>query len=157
VRYDEGAAVGYRYYDAKHLEPQFPFGAGLSYTTFKREALAARLEGAELRVTFRVKNAGKFAGKDVALLFVSPLSGGWEAPKRLGAFAKSELQPGGSTEVSLTVDSRLLAMFDQRAHAFHVARGTYRVTLASTARDVGQSVTIALPERMLPAGAGVRD
>lgn len=154
VHYDEGAAVGYRYYDAKHLDPELPFGLGLSYTTFKREALTARLEGAELHVGFHVKNCGSRLGKDVALVFVSPLAGGWEAPKRLGAFAKTELLPNASSEVALTVDPRLLATFDVKAHVFRIAKGNYRITLASTARDPGQSVTIALPERTLPAGAG---
>ncbi len=154
VHYDEGAAVGYRYYDAKHLEPALPFGAGLSYTKFTRGGLSAKLEGAELRVSFHVQNTGARAGKDVALVFVSPVAGGWEAPKRLGAFAKRELSPSASADVSLTVDPRLLATFDVKAHAFRIAKGTYRVTLASTARDPGQSVTIALPERTLPAGAG---
>ena len=155
VHYDEGAAVGYRYYEAKHLEPELPFGLGLSYTAFKRDALSAKLEGTELRVGFRVKNSGARAGKDVALVFVSPVAGGWEAPKRLGAFAKTELASNASSEVTLTVDPRLLATFDVKAHAFHVAKGTYRVTLASSARDPGESVTVTLPERTLPAGAGV--
>jgi beta-glucosidase len=155
VRYDEGAAVGYRWYDAKALEPLFPFGYGLSYTTFARDAVAARVEQGELRVSFRVRNTGTRAGKDVALVFVSPVSGGWESPKRLGAFAKTELAPGASHDVTLTMDPRLQSVWDDARGAFRIAAGRYRVSVASSARDAGQSVVVALPERVLPAGAGV--
>jgi len=154
VRYDEGAAVGYRWYDQRALEPLFPFGHGLSYTTFARDGLAARVEASELRVTFRVTNSGTRPGQDVAQIYVSPVAGGWESPKRLGAFAKLELAPGASREVSVTVEPRLLALWDAARHGFRIAAGQYRVTLASSARDPGQSVTLALAERLLPAGAG---
>ncbi|HTA94244.1 MAG TPA: fibronectin type III-like domain-contianing protein [Polyangiaceae bacterium] len=90
----------------------------------------------------------------MALIFVSPIAGGWEAPKRLGAFAKVDLAPGTSEDVTVTVDPRLLAVFDTERRGFRIAPGVYRITLASSARDPGQSVTISLPERQLPAGAG---
>jgi len=154
VRYDEGAAVGYRWYDRSGREPLFAFGHGQSYTTFKRDELAARIEAPELRVTFRVSNSGTQRGQDVAQVYVSPVAGGWECPKRLGAFTKLALAPGENRAVTLTVDPRLLAVWDGERHAFRIAPGEYRVTLASSARDPGQSVTIALPERLLPAGAG---
>jgi beta-glucosidase len=155
VRYDEGAAVGYRWYDKRHEEPLFPFGYGLSYTTFARSGLAAKVENGELHVHFRVKNGGKRAGSDVAQVYVAPVAGGWESPKHLGAFAKTELAPGASRDVDVTIDPRLLSQWDPARAGFHVAAGKYRVTLASSARDPGQSVTVALAERMLPAGAGV--
>jgi len=154
VRYDEGAAVGYRWFDQRGLEPLFPFGHGLSYTTFARDGLTARVEGHELLVTFRVKNSGARPGHDVAQIYVSPVAGGWESPKRLGAFAKLELAPGASREVTVTVEPRLLALWDAARGGFRIAAGQYRVTLASSARDPGQSVTVALEERLLPAGAG---
>jgi beta-glucosidase len=154
VRYDEGAAVGYRWYDKKGFEPLFPFGHGLSYTSFARDQLAAQVDHGELQVSFHVHNTGP-AGKDVALVFVAPVAGGWEAPKRLGAFAKVDLAPGASEDVTVTVDPRLLAVFDTERRGFRVAAGAYRITLASSARDPGQSVTISLPERQLPAGAGL--
>ena len=155
VRYDEGAAVGYRWYDQRHLEPLFPFGHGLSYTHFTHRNLSARVENDELRVTFTVHNGGQRAGKDVAQIYVSPVAGGWEAPKRLGAFKKVELAPDGSATAELTVDPRLLALYEPEHARFRVAPGAYKVTLATSARDVGQSVIVNLPERLLPAGAGV--
>jgi beta-glucosidase len=155
VRYDEGAAVGYRWYDKKGFDPLFPFGFGLSYTSFARDALVARVDAGDLQVTFRVRNTGAKSGKDVAQVYVSPVGGGWEAPKRLGAFAKVELAPGASQEVTLTVDPRLLAVWDTARGGFRVAAGAYEVTLASSARDKGRSVRVTLAERLLPAGRGV--
>ena len=154
VRYDEGAAVGYRWYDQGGRDPLFPFGHGLSYTTFKRAGLTAAVESADLRVAFSVTNTGTRRGHDVAQVYLSPVAGGWECSKRLGAFTKIELAPGESRAVALAVEPRLLAVWDGATHAFRVAAGEYRLTLASSARDNGQSVTIALPERWLPAGAG---
>jgi beta-glucosidase len=155
VRYDEGAAVGYRWYDKNHREPLFPFGHGLSYTSFARDALAARLEQGEVRVSFRVRNTGKVPGKDVALVFVAPVAGGWESPKHLAGFAKTELLPGARRDVSVTLEPRLFATWDPSREEFRLAAGQYRVTLAGSARDAGSSVVISLAERRLPAGAGV--
>jgi beta-glucosidase len=154
VRLHEGAAVGYRWYDQKKLEPLFPFGHGLSYTSFALQSLAARSANGELEVSFRVVNTGARAGKHVAQVYVSPMAGGWEAPKRLGAFAKVELEAGTSAERTLRIDPRLLAVFETGPSQWRVTAGEYRVTLASSARDAGQSVTLRLPERRLPAGAG---
>jgi beta-glucosidase len=155
VRFDEGAAVGYRWYERKGLEPLFAFGEGQSYTSFAHEALAARLAAGELHVRFRARNTGARAGKDVALVFVAPVAGGWEAPRRLGAFSKPELAPGATQELDLKVDPRLLATWDGERHGFHIAAGDYQITLARSARAADQTVTISLPERLLPAGAGV--
>jgi beta-glucosidase len=154
VKYDEGAAVGYRWYDKRAIEPAFAFGHGLSYTSFAHDGLAARVADGELRVSLRVRNVGSVPGKDVAQIYVSPAAGGWEAPKRLGAFGKVELAPGEAKELEVGVDPRLLAVWDGERHAFHVIAGEYKVTLARSARDAGQSVAVTLPERWLPAGAG---
>jgi len=149
VHYDEGAAVGYRWYAKKGLVPLFPFGHGLSYTTFSQSKLAAHVDGGELKVTFAVHNTGKQPGKSVAQVYVSPEAGGWESPRRLGAFGKVDLAPGASQELTLTVDPRLLANYEPKRRAFRIAPGVYRVTLAATAHDVGQSVTVTLPERVI--------
>ncbi|RYZ06195.1 MAG: beta-glucosidase [Myxococcales bacterium] len=154
VRLSEGAAVGYRWYEARKQAPLFAFGHGLSYTEFAQSELAARVVAEELEVSFRAANRGGRAGKHVALVFVSPRAGGWEAPRRLGAFTKLDLAPGASQLASLRVDPRLLATFDVAKQAWHVAGGDYAVTLAASAADAGQSVTVQLPERWLPAGSG---
>jgi beta-glucosidase len=154
VHYDEGAAVGYRWYERHGLDPLFAFGQGLSYTRFKHESLVARIEAGELWVRCQVRNTGTRAGKAVAQVFVSPVAGGWEAPRRLGAFAKVDLAPGAARELDLRVDPRLLAVWDSERHAFRVAAGDYQVTLAHSARESDQTTTVTLPERTVPAGAG---
>ncbi len=155
VHYAEGAAVGYRYYDQKGFAPLLPFGHGLSYTTFAHEGLSARVEGEALKVSFQIRNTGARFGRDVAQIYISPLAANWEAPKRLGAFTKIELEAGAAANATLSVEPRLLAVYDVERHGFRIAAGEYRVTLARSARDPGQSVTVTLPERLLPAGAGV--
>jgi beta-glucosidase len=155
VRFSEGAAVGYRWFDQRKLEPLFPFGHGLSYTTFAMDGLKADAGSGELKVSFKVTNTGKTAGAEVAQVYVSPEAAGWEAPKRLGAFAKVALAPGAAATSTVTVDPRLLAVFDTTANAWRQAPGRYRITLAASARDPGESVVVTLPERTLPAGRGV--
>ncbi len=150
VLYDEGAAVGYRWYAKNGFEPRFPFGHGLSYTTFSQNKLSASVDGAELKVSFAVRNTGKRPGKSVAQVYVSPEAGGWEAPRRLGAFSKVELAPGATQELTLTIDPRLLAMYETQRQAFRIAPGVYRITLAASANDAGQTVKVTLAERVLP-------
>jgi beta-glucosidase len=151
VTYAEGAAVGYKWHDARKLPPLFPFGFGLSYTRFEHGGLAARLDGQDLVVKFRVRNVGPRAGQDVAQIYVSPVAGGWEAPKRLGAWRKVELAPGGSTDVELRVDPRLLAVFSGTGGGWRIAPGAYQVLLGSSASKIDLEASIRLRERRLPA------
>ena len=152
VRYAEGAAVGYRWFDARGLDPLFPFGHGLSYTEFDHDGLRATRAGEEVDVSFRVRNQGRMAGRDVAQIYVSPAAGGWEAPKRLAGFASVELAPGTERTVTLTLDPRLLATYDSGAGEWRIAPGEYRVMLGESSRDIEETVTITLPERRLPVG-----
>lgn len=150
VDYFEGATVGYKWFDAKGLKPLFPFGYGLSYTRFSHAGLKSELKGGELHVSFTVSNTGALAGKEVAQVYVAPVGGGWEAPKRLAGWAKLELAPGQSRSASLVVDPRLLAMYDSKSKRWRVAAGTYRVMLAQHAGDAAaSSVTVSLPARSL--------
>jgi beta-glucosidase len=135
VEYHEGAAVGYKWFDLNGLKPLFPFGHGLSYTEFALSGLSASVNGGVLQASFSVKNTGKVAGKEVAQVYVAPVDARWEAPKRLAGFAKVELKPGAGTRASVTVDPRLLAMYDTATKTWKVAAGTYRVILASSALD----------------------
>jgi len=150
VNYSEGAAVGYRWYEARGLDPLFPFGHGLSYTDFAYGGLSAAMRGGELVVSFTVRNTGRVAGSAVPQIYVGPEAGGWEAPKRLGAFAKLRLAPGARQRVTVTVDPRLLAMF--RGGQWNVAPGAYRVMLGASSRDLRETVTVRLPARSLPPG-----
>jgi beta-glucosidase len=148
VDYSEGAAVGYKWFDARGLEPLYPFGHGLSYTRFAYSGLRAAGPKGQLTVSFRVRNTGRVRGMDVPQVYVS--GRGWEAPRRLGGFRKVDLAPGAATTVTVTVDPRLLATFS--GGQWRIAAGTYQVLLAASSRDIRDTATVRLPARTLPAG-----
>jgi beta-glucosidase len=154
ITYDEGAAIGYKYYDAKGYRPLFSFGHGLSYTRFALSDLTAQAEGKTVRVSFSIRNAGKRAGKGVAQIYVAPADwgkAGWEAPKRLGAFAKADLKPGQSKRFELTVDPRLLATYEAAGNNWHVRAGDYRLLLSEAADAPVQSADVTLPDSVWSA------
>ncbi len=143
VNYTEGATVGYKWFDAQGLEPLFPFGHGLSYTEFDYGDLSVSRAGEGLVATFRVTNSGDVAGADAAQVYVS--GAGWEAPRRLGGFAKVNLAPGETKLVSVAIDPRLLTIWDMENPGWSRAEGSYTVTVAESSRDLAGSVEITLP------------
>ena len=153
TRYTEGATVGYKWFDAHHLEPLYPFGYGLSYTRFDYRDLSARAASGTVVARFRVSNTGPREGQAVPQIYVAPASGiRWEAPKRLGGWQKLALRPGQSRVVDVTVDPRLLATWDGPSHRWRIAGGRYSVMLGASSRDIVQSVTVNVPARTLSAG-----
>lgn len=148
----EGAAVGYKWFDKKGLSPLFPFGHGLSYTSFAYSDLTTSTQGGALTVAFKVTNIGKRAGKDVPQVYVSPKAGGWEAPRRLAGFEKVELAPGASKTVTLAVDPRLLATWDDKAHGWKVAAGDYEVQLGASSAAISARATAAVQAQTVPVG-----
>jgi beta-glucosidase len=146
----EGAAVGYKWYDLKKIEPLFPFGYGLSYSKFAYSNLTATAAGDKVTISFDVKNVGARAGKDVPQVYVAPKAGGWEAPKRLAGFKKVALAPGASQRVTLTVDPRLLATWDGKAHGWSIAAGQYDIALGSSSRALSSTAQVTLAARSLP-------
>jgi len=153
VNYKEGATVGYKWFDAKNQKPLFPFGFGLSYTEFSYAGLQARLDGQDLVVKFEVRNTGAADGRDVPQVYVSPVAGGWEAPKRLAGWRKVELKRGAGTLVELRVDPRLLGFYREADKGWRIAPGSYRVMLGHSAADLPLEASITLPERRVPAGS----
>ena len=154
IVYDEGAAIGYKWYDVKGYQPLWAFGHGLSYTSFALSDLTAQPDGKAVRVSFSMRNSGKRAGKGVAQVYVAPVDWkkiGWEAPKRLGAFAKADLKPGKSKRVELTVDPRLLATYEAANNNWHIRSGEYRLLLGEASDATPQSVTVTLPDSMWSA------
>jgi beta-glucosidase len=135
VEYREGAAVGYKWFDLKGLKPLFPFGHGLSYTEFALSDLSASAKNGILQASFTVNNVGRLVGKEVAQVYVSPLKARWEAPKRLVGFKKVDVQPGAGVKATISVDPRLLAMYDTATKTWKVAKGDYKVILAADAAD----------------------
>jgi beta-glucosidase len=152
ANYREGATVGYKWFDAHQQQPLFPFGFGLSYTQFEYGGLQAQLEDGELVVAFEVRNTGARAGADVPQVYVSPAAGGGEAPKRLGGWRKVQLEPGASTQVSVRVDPRLLAVFHEAERTWRIEPGTYTVQLARSAAQPVADTKVQLPARELPVG-----
>lgn len=129
----EGAAVGYKWFDLKGHKPLFPFGYGLSYTSFTYGDLAANSTADSIEVRFSIKNTGKREGKAVGQVYISPVAGGWEAPKRLAGWDKLALQAGASGTATVKVDPRLLGMYDSASKTWKIAAGEYLVTLAESA------------------------
>ena len=144
VEYRAGATTGYKWYGLHGLEPLFPFGYGLSYTRFTYSGLKARVENGRLVASFEVRNAGSRAGAAVPQIYVGSEAGGWEAPRRLAGWSKVSLAPGASSTVSITVDPRLLATFDETSKSWHVAPGDYQVWLGDSSADNGPSTHVQL-------------
>jgi beta-glucosidase len=141
VIYTEGSKVGYRWFEDQKTTPLFPFGYGLSYTTFSYDGLKVQ-GGSTLTVSFDVHNTGKRIGKTAAQVYVKPPFGA----TRLIGFSKVELGPGESRHVTLTADPRLLAMFDSDANMWHVAAGDYVVKLGGSVAEISATATAHVNE-----------
>lgn len=150
--YSEGAAVGYKWMDAKNLQPLFPFGYGLSYTSFDYGPISALPQSnGGVRVHFTLRDSGRRGGMVVGEVYASPVAGGWEAPKRLVGFSKVDLAPGASKAVDVEIDPRLLATFDEAGHAWRIAAGSYRLMLGASSSDLRSNTTVNLPGLTLPS------
>ena len=148
IDYVEGADVGYRWYEKKAQAPLFPFGHGLSYTSFAyRNPVVTG--GKSLSVSVEVVNTGRVAGADVPQLYVARDKG--SAPMRLAAFQRVQLKPGEARRVTLTAEPRVLADYDTRLPGWRVAGGRYRVAVARDATDRTAVLTTDLdPATMKP-------
>ncbi len=135
--YREGIYVGYRYFDAFGIEPFFPFGFGLSYTTFSYEPLGASLDGESLTVRVKVTNTGAREGREVIQLYCSAPDGALEMPvQELRAFAKTgTLAAGASETLTLTLGVRDLASYDAARGGFVLQRGSYILRAGTSSRD----------------------
>ena len=134
TRYTEGVYVGYRYFDSVGKKALFPFGFGLSYTSFEVTAGKAAAEAGRISVTATVKNTGAFAGKEVVQLYVSAPQGRLDKPyQALAAFEKSAaLQPGESEELTLSFDPRDLASYDEARACWILEPGDYVLRLGNS-------------------------
>ncbi len=149
VNYDiEGSDVGYRWYDRKGLTPLFPFGFGLSYTSFRYDGLELRSEGNTIHASFTVTNTGERAGRDTPQVYVTArdkLRG-----QRLIGWANVELAPGASTKVTVDADPRLLADWSTPRQRWAMPAGRYDVTVNSSAATVALTGSTGLEARLLP-------
>lgn len=152
VRYAEDVFVGYRYFDSKKEEVLFPFGHGLSYTTFEYSDLKLSSsewrEGERLKVTLTVTNTGKRAGKEVVELYVSDQSGEAVRPvHELKGFEKVALQPGESKQVTFELGGRAFAYFDEKTHGWRVPNGKFVVEVGASSRDLRLFAEVAVHGR----------
>jgi len=140
IAYSEGIFIGYRGYEAKGIQPQFPFGYGLSYTSFKYSDLKvepAVFNGTHpVKVSFVVSNTGGRAGSEVAELYVGQQNPPVARPiKELKGFAKVFLQPGQSQRVTLELHQRSFAYFNTATERWGAAPGTYNVLVGGSSQD----------------------
>jgi beta-glucosidase len=132
VRYIEGSDVGYRWYERQDEEPLFPFGYGLSYTSFAyRNPVATG--GDTLSISFDVVNTGSRAGADVPQMYVT--RAGSDTPMRLAAFQRVSLKPGETRHITLTAAPRIIADYDPSLPGWRIAGGEYAIALAHDAQD----------------------
>lgn len=151
VHYGEGIFVGYRYYDKKKVEPLFPFGYGLTYTTFEYSNL--RLSASEinpddtLKVMVDVKNTGQREGQEVVQVYVRDVKSTLSRPeKELKAFAKVSLKPGEKRTVTLTLDRESLAYYDDAKRAWVAEAGEFEVLVGASSRDIRAAAPFTLTE-----------
>ncbi|MBD8022684.1 glycoside hydrolase family 3 C-terminal domain-containing protein [Microbacterium gallinarum] len=146
VRYGEGLFVGYRWYDARRMGVAFPFGHGLSYTTFSYgEATASVNARGDIDVTLTVANTGDRAGREVVQVYTSLPGGAVQRPVReLKAFTSVALEAGEIAEVTMTVRRKDLAYWDVRLDAWVVEGGDYVVEVAASSRDIRSTAEVTV-------------
>jgi beta-glucosidase len=152
VLYSEGLNVGYRWYDARKIAPLFPFGYGLSYTTFKYSGLTIRpskaLDGVA-SVGLTVTNSGARAGSEVVQLYVGDPATAGEPPQQLKGFQKVYLKAGQSRQVEFALGQQDFAHWDTGVHAWSVSPGQYQIGIGSSSRDVRVRGTVTVPSRVV--------
>ncbi|KAA6339589.1 Beta-glucosidase [termite gut metagenome] len=151
TNYEEDIFVGYRYFDSFGKQVSYPFGYGLSYTTFELSNPTVKEENGAFTLTVDVKNTGSFAGKEVVQLYVSaPVIPAYSKPeKELKAFAKTkELQPNETQTITLTVTAADLASFDPNASAWVTDSGKYLFLLGTSSKDIKVSVDTTINKKL---------
>jgi beta-glucosidase len=136
VDFSEGVLVGYRFYDAKNQQPLFPFGHGLSYTTFGYSGLLIEGIGQQRTVKVRVTNTGTLAGAEVLQLYLGFPPEAGEPPRQLKGFEKVSLKPGESKVVSMVLDKDAMSAWETATHQWRMYPGTYAVNVGSSSRDI---------------------
>jgi beta-glucosidase len=135
--YSEKLLVGYRWYDAQNHTPLFPFGFGMSYTTFAMSNLAiSPVKSARCSVSLDVKNSGSREGAEVVEVYVAAPSSAGEPPKQLKGFKKVMLKPGGTQHVEIALDPRAFSIWDTSANRWRVFSGEYTILVGDSSRDL---------------------
>ena len=149
TNHEEDIYVGYRYFDTFGRDVAYPFGFGLSYTTFAFSKPVVKAKGKDaIEVSITVKNTGSVSGKEVAQVYVKAPKGNLEKPaQELKAFAKSrELKPGESEVLTMTIPVRMLASFDEANSQWLTEAGTYTFCIGNSSRNIAATATLKLGE-----------
>ncbi|MCF8273487.1 MAG: glycoside hydrolase family 3 C-terminal domain-containing protein [Flavobacteriaceae bacterium] len=149
--YEEGIYIGYRYFDAFHVESSYPFGFGLSYTNFEYTDLILTQEGDDIHVECTIKNTGKSAGKEIVQLYVKSPLGTIEKPeKELKGFAKTQLlNAGESQKVVFKTTINNLGYYDTASNSWKLDAGNYAFLVASDSKTIKLSKTISLDSKII--------
>ncbi len=157
VQYSEGLKVGYRWYDAQNLTPLFPFGYGLSYTSFSFSNLqVGSLANNQATVTATVTNTGSRAGTEVAQLYVGDPAAVGEPPHQLKGFQRVTLDAGASATVTFTVAAHDLAHWDTASSTWQATAGAYQILVGDSSRNLPLTGTLTVPTT-ITAGAATED
>lgn len=135
VHYDEGLKVGYKWYDAEKKAVLFPFGFGLSYTTYAYADLSVK-PGDSTVVSFTVKNTGKRAGAEIAQIYASLPDSAGEPPKRLVGWTRIELEPGASKQVSVPINRERFSVYDEASDSWKIVPGNTLIQVGASSRDL---------------------
>ena len=133
VHYTEGVRFGYKWFDSEKKEPLYPFGFGLSYTSFAYSGL--KLDSAQHTASFSIRNTGQRAGDEIAEVYVELPRDAGENFKRLAGWERVSLAPGESRSVTVTLDPRTMSVFDTAKDSFVLPKGSYRVLVGSSSRE----------------------
>jgi beta-glucosidase len=144
VTYDEGVKVGYKWFDAEKKPVLFPFGHGLSYTTYSYSNLKVTTTGRNPRVTFTVTNFGNRAGAEIAEVYASLPASASEPPKRLVGWSKTKLDVGESKEVTVDIDPKYLLIFNIEENRWQLVPGQYTFLVGGSSQDLPLKETVSL-------------
>jgi beta-glucosidase len=151
INYDEGIYVGYRYFDHHEKEVLFPFGYGLSYTTFDyntvQSVVTGSVENTKVEVTINITNSGDVAGEEVVQLYVNDMTASVDRPiQELKGFTKVHLNAGETKEVTITLDPTSLAFFDMDSKQWKMEAGDFELRVGSSSRDIRLQEIITIGE-----------
>ena len=142
IHYDEGLKVGYKWYEAEHKQPLFPFGFGLSYTTYSYSNL--KVDNAQRTVSFVVKNTGQRNGVEIAQVYATLPEAAGEPFKRLVGWHRVELAPGESKTVTVALDPRVMSIFDEQKNTWTLLPGAYQIFAGPSSADTSLHATLAI-------------
>jgi beta-glucosidase len=138
IRYREGAAVGYRWFELTREKPLFPFGYGLTYSSFRYTDLRVERRGtagAVMRTSFSLHNTGRRAAAEIAQIYVSRATAEGVRPRRLAAWQRVTLRPGETRRITLALDPHALQVWSMARHQWEMLGGDYRIAVGASATD----------------------